>query len=168
MRPVIVGIAPSREGAEGQPLSALGGRSTGATLAQLAGLRPSEYMRRFDRVNLCPTVRPSTIAIREGRPMAEMLAGSLLRGRRVVLLGANVAECFGLRDPSRAEPCRWYALPEGAREWWGVTGFKSGFALPFTYAVLPHPSGRNRWYNEPENRARAERLMRDLATEEES
>jgi hypothetical protein len=161
VKPVLVGIAPSRPGAEGQPLTSLGGRSTGATLAELAGLSNIKYLHAFDRVNLCPTPRPSTILITEGRPMAQMLAGSLLIRRTVVLLGANVAECFG-PGARGYELLKWTEDPGHP---WGTTGFKDGFALPFRWAVLPHPSGRNHWYNDPVNRNAARSFMRELVNE---
>jgi len=161
VRPVLVGIAPSRPGSEGQPLSALGGRSTGATLAELAGLSASQYMMRFDRVNLCATTQASTIRTSVGRPYAEMLAGSLLRGRRVVLLGMNVVECFGLEE-FRCDLAEWFDTRE-IRPQAGWAGYRAGMVPPFNYAILPHPSGRNRWYNEPANRERARAFMTELA-----
>lgn len=164
MRPVIVGIAPSRPGAEGQPLTCLGGRSTGDTLRDLSGHADTlagarAYLMRFDRVNLSPVPQPSTIEVKVGRPMAMMLAGSLLRGRRVVLLGSNVAECFCL-DRDEWEPCSWHNWEDRGSAW---TGHKPGFPLPFSWAVLPHPSGRNLWYNDPRNRGLAREFMTELA-----
>jgi hypothetical protein len=176
MRPVLVGIAPSRPGAEGQPLTSLGGASTGATLAGLAGLSNMDYLRRFDRVNLCPSVQPSTIPLRLGRDNAMNLAGSLLRGRRVVLLGANVLACFGLGKEFGSSNQGFGTLahmtpnvpymawfPENGRPATGYAGFKLGMSLPFHWAVLPHPSGRNRWYNDPANREAARAFMTELA-----
>lgn len=164
MRPVLVGIAPSRVGAEGQPLTSLGGPSTGRRLAELSGLTPTEYLRRFDRVNLWPSPTRSTISIKRGRPNAENLAGSILRGRRVVLLGTNVAECFGLtRGREYARFCEWFELGDRP-DWYGAAGYVAGrTSPPFSFAVLPHPSGRNRWYNDPVNVDRATRLMTALA-----
>lgn len=158
-----MGIAPSRQGAEGQPLTSLGGPSTGAKLAALAGLGELQYLNRFDRVNLCPTVQPSTIPVSLGRPMAEMLAGSILRLRRVVFLGANVAECFGLKR-EMWEPCVWRNLKDGTSPNKGCAGYSAGRMMPpFHWAVLPHPSGRNLWYNEPSNREMARAFMTELA-----
>jgi hypothetical protein len=159
MRPVLVGIAPSREGSEGQPLSALGGASTGATLADLAGLSSMRYMQVFDRVNLVPFPRPSTVPLAESRPYAEMLAGSLLVGRRVVLLGRNVSGSFGIRDDFPL--LTWVNWDRPGQ---GHMGFKSGkMSIPFSWAILPHPSGRNLWYNDPENRKLAGAFMTELA-----
>lgn len=155
MRLVLVGVAPTRQGEVGQPLSALGGGRTGARLAALMGLAPLEYMRRTDRVNLCPYPRPGGITVADGRPVAEMLAGSLLRGRRVVLLGVDVVRCFGYDS---AKPLVW---EEPSSRFAGLAGFRAGrMGLPFTWAYLPHLSGRNRFYNDPVARGAAEEFLR--------
>lgn len=137
----------------------------------MAGLTAMNYMRRFDRVNLCPQVMPSTIPSGPGslgRAAAMMLAGSLLRGRRVVFLGQNVAECFSVPETYHAERyrqlCVWYNLPESSpKAYRGVAGFFVGQPLPFHWAVLPHPSDPNLWYNDAANLARAKAFMLELA-----
>jgi hypothetical protein len=107
-----------------------------------------EYNDLFDRVNVCPHAQPSSIPVSVYKPFAENLCG-VLRNRRVVLLGANVAECFGIRREAW-KPCEWREQSDTYRRF-NFVGFRVGMALPFDWAVLPHPSGRNRWYNEPEN-----------------
>ena len=156
MKTILVGIAPARKGEEGQPLSALASQSTGRKIADLLGIAPVEYMKSFDRVNVCPFPRPSTIKPTEWTAAAENLAGSLLRGRRVILLGPNVAACFGITrlnfdflswreaQPSRVTNC---------------LGYVAGRSAPFSWAVLPHPSGRNRWYNDEKNRRAAREFL---------
>lgn len=158
-QPVIVGIAPARAGDEGQPLSAIAPQSTGRKIADMLGMEPLAYMRAFDRVNVCPFPQESTIKPKEWTAAAENLAGSLLRGRRVILLGPNVAECFGMRrDLFRY--CLWYESSSPTK---GIAGFRAGkMTLPFSWAVLPHPSGRNRWYNEDKNKEEAIRFLREL------
>lgn len=161
MRTVIVGIAPARAGDEGQPLSALASQSTGRKIADMLCLHPLEYIAQFDRVNVCPFPQPSTIVPREWRSAAENLAGFLLRGRRVILLGPNVAECFGV-SRGAYEYLEW-SDPPSSRS--GVAGFRAGrMGLPFSWAVLPHPSGRNRWYNEQENREAATQFLTNEIT----
>lgn len=163
MRPVLVGIAPARAGEEGQPLSGLAPRSTGRAIAEMCGLGWIDYNRSFDRVNVCPEAQPSTINVKKYRAHAENLAGSILRERRVIFLGSNVLGCFGF-DPRTVEPCVWYDLPDNAKHR-GVAGYRVGHALPFSWAVMPHPSGRNRWYNSPENRELASIFLRKTLTE---
>lgn len=55
--------------------------------------------------------------------------------QRTILLGARVAKAF---DLAALRVCEWYG----------------------DVAVMPHPSGRNRWYNDPANVARAEDFLR--------
>lgn len=57
----------------------------------------------------------------------------------VLLAGHRVARAFGLRV--------------GYLEWTTLRGRRA--------AVLPHPSGINRWWNDPRNRRRASRFIRE-------
>jgi hypothetical protein len=68
-----------------------------------------------------------------------------LRGRRVVLVG-RVALVAGL---GALPPCRWLRAP------WGDDG-------PHEVCRLPHPSGRDRWYNDEANRALVGDWLADL------
>lgn len=159
MNPVLIGIAPARAGDEGQPLSCIASQSTGRKIQDMAGLSRLDYLTGFDRVNVCPFPQASTIKPKEWHAAAENLAGSILRGRRCVLLGPNVAECFGIRRDVY-EYCLWHEFSgPGYR---GMAGFSVGMGLPFSWAVLPHPSGRNRWYNEEDNRQTAIAFLREL------
>jgi hypothetical protein len=64
-----------------------------------------------------------------------------LKGRRVLVAGKRVAAAFGMR----AEYLEWVDHEAG-----------------FEAVVIPHPSGVNRWWNEPKNRRRFRRFARDL------
>lgn len=63
------------------------------------------------------------------------------------MCGRRVAAAFDHRDP---------ALPYLR---WSEEG------EPFRWAMLPHPSGVNRWWNEPENREAAREFLRQLLLE---
>lgn len=153
MRTVIVGIAPARPGEEGQPLSAIAPQSTGRKIADMLGVKPMDYMAGFDRINLCPFAQESTIPVNQWKLAASNLAASLLRGRRVILLGVNVAQCFGVEHRSYLE---WYEDPGEKVPRYGLVGWNAGDRRPpFAWATLPHPSGRNRWYNEEANKEAA-------------
>ena len=68
-------------------------------------------------------------------------AGDVLldwRVERIVLLGKNVARCFGLRDVPFLAEIRIY----GRR-----------------FLIFPHPSGTNRWWNERRNERRARQVL---------
>lgn len=161
MKTVIVGIAPARPGEEGQPLSAIAPQSTGRKIADMMGVAPKEYMRAFDRINLCPFARASGIPVNEWKPAASNLGASLLRGRRVILLGVNVAQCFGLVIAPKHDYLKWWDYPGTSVPGYGLIGWNAGSRRPpFSHAILPHPSGRNRWYNEPENKEAASLFLK--------
>jgi len=100
----------------------------GRLCAAILGLSRLEYLRRFDRVNLC--VGKWTMA--EARKTAKSIRGdgSLFPGgeRTVVLLGRKVATAFdlGVHPP--------FSVVKG---------------LASTYVLLPHPSGLCREWNTP-------------------
>lgn len=93
-------------------------------------LLPSKYLAGFERRNLvvAKSFDPRTAKASAG-VISEELWGS---GRTVVLLGRNVQRAFGIPP---AEPFSDYL--NGGVKWWRV----------------PHPSGRNLWFNEQSNRA---------------
>jgi uracil-DNA glycosylase len=137
MKPAIVGEAPSMR--TSRPFA---GRS-GERLAELSGLASLEALRdRFRLVNLLghwpgpdASGKGSAFPMQEARSAAATLrlpSGSLLCGRRV-------AAAFGLA-----------AAPYFA--WCDVDGRR--------VAVIPHPSGVSRWWNDPENVARARAFLR--------
>lgn len=148
MRPVLIGIAPSGLNESGQPLSCMAKKSTGARLQRLLGLTRFEYLENFDRVNVCPTTTPGGIDPSLYRPHAENLMGSLLRNRRVIMLGPNVASCFGIRRNAYSF-CETYRGSSSPMR--GLAGWRLGQSLPCAWSVIPHPSGRNYWYNDEEN-----------------
>jgi len=129
VRTLIVGMAPTDAAA---PLSGASGRR----LAVLAGT--DSLSRRFALVNLLD--RPvDGWPLFEAREAASRIRESLV-GRRVILLGASVARAFGY-EPTPLLKWRY----DGRRE--------------MTLADVPHTSGRNRWYNDPENVSRAHEFM---------
>lgn len=140
MKTVLVGISPTTRDEAGQALSSLiSSVKTGGRLASLIGITPERYMEAFDRVNVYPLPHPTTVF--DLAPYAENLCG-VLRGRQVVLLGHETASSFGLRD------YRFMSWKAGTP---GLIHYRSGQNPPFDWAVVPHPSGRNRWYNDLEN-----------------
>lgn len=66
----------------------------------------------------------------------------LMEGRATVLLGAAAPQALGLARPPW---CLWQRL---------------GLFDPVgTWCVIPHPSGRNRWYNSEENLSQVRSLL---------
>jgi hypothetical protein len=109
----------------------------------MCGLPLDAFLARFERVNLLPAF-PGKAGKGDRFPRAAARQAALallpaLQGRRAVLLGGRVAAAFGL---PRAPLLVWQPLAGGE------------------VAVAPHPSGINRWWNDPRNVRRAKRFWR--------
>ena len=140
-RILLVGQAPNQHGDPRRPL--VGGR-TGTKIQTLAGLDLREYARTFDLVNL--------LSGWEGKDgngdafdlaRAKVATRALLRSRTnraIILVGRAVADAFGV--PGTRPYLAWF-LHEGR-----------------AMAILPHTSGVNRWWNDPENEKAAEIFLR--------
>jgi uracil-DNA glycosylase len=154
--PILVGEAPSRD-TEGLP--PFSGRS-GACLEELLG-RP--LRERFVVVNVLGrwpgrqgsekgSAFPRLEAARGALRLAEEYAAS---SRRWVFCGWRVRDAF-----AAALGVHWtsqrYLRWEWLRDHDGMFGVE-------TYAVLPHPSGVNLWWNDPANVERARRFLREAA-----
>ena len=109
-------------------------------LASRTGASTHDYIRSFDRRNLVVGQWDRKAAQAEAR---RLMASGELRGRIVVLLGDKVREAFRL-DKYLIHP----QLVDGVM-----------------FRQLPHPSGLNRWYNEPVNVSMAGMLLADLYEE---
>jgi len=132
----IVGQAPGRRG--GPPLRG----PCGARLARLAGLSGvDELARRHELANLLPRF-PGKRGKGDAFPPAEARRaahGVRPKHRDVLLLGRHVARAFGVDRPFF--------------EWWDLGRWR--------VAVVPHPSGVSRWWNDSANRARAAAFLRE-------
>lgn len=101
-----------------------------------------DYLRAFDRRNLLDSVEWD----KKKGAIAGPVVWDELTNRRVVLLGMTVLRCvFGEEGAVGIQPIEWRTDLEGR-----------------TWCFLPHPSGRNLWYNDDANRAAAELLMEEL------
>jgi len=106
---------------------------TGKRLADLCGLSDDEYLDRFTLMNL----HPKADSGRDQEAAKNILP--VLRGRRVVCLGRRVSDSLGTEMFK-----------------WGVS--RGGFVG----SSMPHPSGLNRWWNNPRNVTRARKFARSL------
>lgn len=113
------------------------------------GITAEQYDALFERVNLIPkfpgksgTTKEDAFPVGKARWHARRLAPRL-KGREVIILGRQPAEVLGVNTPFH---------------WWLEDG--PGFIA----AVVPHPSGRNRWYNDVANREAAELFWRGVAS----
>lgn len=110
--------------------------SVGKRLASYAGLTWREYLDLTERRNLFPEyVHPWPRE--EARDRAELIFPSLI-GRRTLLLGQRVATAFAFHWPV----LNWVSIG------------------PVTVAIVPHPSGLNRWWNDPINATMARQFLR--------
>ncbi len=139
---VLIGEAPSRTSDPAHPLS---GRGFADKIARLLGVRVSTYLRAFERLNVLDawpgkTGAKGTAFPAETAREAAAAMSTALPGRRVVFAGKRTALAFGFVE----DYLRW------------------GRCKNFRAAILPHPSGINRWWNDPRNRARAKRFLREL------
>lgn len=110
------------------PTNASGGR-----LARILGLSRAQYLRTFDRVNLCT----GRWELRSARVAAVHLKTERLGGI-VVLLGRKVQDAFRLS---------------------GLAPFTAHARDGLVYAILPHPSGLCRLWKEPDSAERARRCV---------
>lgn len=148
---VLLGEAPSRFGQ-----GPLEGRGTGLKLAELSGLGEADYMRSFARRNIFGEPQPKegkgrAFPVDEARSSFESEVLDF-HGRRVVVLGRRVAEAVGLDDQAE-----WFT-------WYGVDADAGGEKVSFSAAIMPHPSGINRWWNKESNRLDATRWFWDVAS----
>ncbi len=109
-------------------------------MAAILGMDTETYLRTFDRCNLVV----GDWDLRSARSAALALTAS---GRdRIVMLGARVAEAFAI---SFSE-----VFDLGLKVYGSQTAPWEDVRM-VRYVVLPHPSGRSRWWNKPMARERA-------------
>lgn len=142
----MVGQAPSRSQDFTNPVET----RLSTKLAGLMGVHVSEFLTEVARYNVLPEWPgpqgkgdkfPMYWARREASDLMMLMAG-----RRVILLGTRVSVAFGLRS-------------------WGLMRWHRCERDHADYAVLPHPSGVNHWWNSPDNREAAAKFMRLAWTE---
>lgn len=113
--------------------------STGYLLWKMMpdGTSRSEYVRAFERRNLLRARQWDALAAQD----AARAVRPTLDGRVVVVLGTEVRKALGLAP---AEP------------------LSCNDAGGFRWVAVPHPSGRNRWFNEPANFELSRRVLAAL------
>lgn len=133
-KPLIVGELNPYGGELRHALFPYPANSTGHRLCvKVMGLTMREYLKSFDRVNLCYGKWSKF----EAASVASNIKWSDDR-EDVILLGSKVCDAFGFP----------YAP------------FSTMLSKGKTFAILPHPSGLCRTWNEPGSYAKARRLLR--------
>ncbi len=147
--PVLIGAAPGRHPRHDPDKHALfphPPNCAGARLRKMMGLSLGQYCS-IERCNVFREYPgPASGGKGDAFPMARAreLAEAMwpdLYGRTIMLVRQGVARAF------RMWPCD--LLTWEHKKAWSI-------------CVMPHPSGRNRWWNDPENRARAEEFLADF------
>ena len=109
-------------------------------ITEITGCNKRQYLRAIERVNI---VEGTNWCAATARANA-MALQTRLEGRTTVLLGLAVPAALGR-----------------PRRQWG--SWQLGYGG--RYVVIPHPSGLNRWYNDPHNRALAQRVLVEVFDE---
>lgn len=147
----VLGVAPAERGAEPWSPDSPSGRR----LAELAGLSPDGLRAVLRLDNLVSYPDPARSSLRRAGKAYEFDLSL-----RYVLAGTEVVRALGPRAlcgrDSRRLP--WHRSGPGVLEWYES-------AEGVVMAVLPHPSGRNRWYNDARCRGAAERFLRKVVAE---
>lgn len=105
-------------------------------------------LARFRLLNLF--ARPQERWHRPAARASAYASVTFLEGEPVLLMGRRVATAFGFGSARLLE---WQDGMWVGSELWVASQF----------VVFPHPSGLNRWWNEPDNVERARRFLRDVA-----
>lgn len=139
MKPLIIGEAPSKNEDPEKPIE---GR-IGKRLAACAGLKYDEFLVFFERVNLLHerqevVGKGFVFELPAAREAAHKLEETFQPGQIILLLGGRVAEAFAIHD-------EYFTKHEVKNE-----------AVVY---IMPHPSGVNRWWNDPGNHKRASEFM---------
>jgi uracil-DNA glycosylase len=129
LKPVFIGQMPGNDNdTEALPIRP---GSSGMRLVQMMGVTQEAFEQNFIRMNVDVNYDPDGFHVPYAKTCAQNFL-PLLEHRRVILLGPPVAACFGYERQS-FEWCRWFDHD----------------TLNISFAVIPHPSGRNFLYNEP-------------------
>ncbi len=142
MKIVFVGQQPNSYEDEGVALPIRPG-SSGQRLVTMMGVTPDAFESAFIRINVSPYHDPEGFSPEYHHTSASNLL-PLLEGRRVILLGPAVAKAFKL-ERSAYEWCKFFDHPSEN--------------VSCLMAVIPHPSGLNRLYNDPEIQQRVSQLL---------
>lgn len=143
MRPILVGVNNPVSSDPAHALFPYPEGCTGHRLLEMLRTRIPEatrgqYLSRFDRRNVVSSKVFDRKMAQKGA--ADLFSEFFGSSRTIVLLGADTAAAFGiprlLIHPQMIGGC--------------------------TYRQIPHPSGRNLWYNETENRLLVSMLLEDL------
>jgi uracil-DNA glycosylase len=149
MKPIIIGQTPAR-GRDDAPAFT---SASGARLAKLAGVGTTgdDLQKYFETMNLVSRYGGKAKSGKGDKfdlAAAKVEAAEFLEwlkrqdcDRTILLMGRGVAKAFGFGKRQYLEPWVW---------------------THHVFVVFPHPSGVNRWWNDPWNVHAAERMLGNL------
>lgn len=138
MKKWLIGQQPSRN-VPSQALSADDPSWAGFRLASLCDMTPDQYHKAFERRNVNYLTEGQFKVDSLSRIRAFKLSKGFESGDIVIMMGRAVCSCFGLPSDRLFQ---FYPTEQG-----------------WLYAVMPHPSSRNRWWNIEENVEYAKEFM---------
>lgn len=134
-----------------------GKRHSANRLLIYTGYSLAKFLMTFERDNLLRSLPPRSAKGREfPRDDAHEAAGRIhaqADGRRVIMLGRRVASAFMWMWCGRSD-----AIP--LMQFFPASSWSSEDT--FQAAIVPHPSGVNRWWNDTENRRKARDFFASL------
>jgi len=150
MKLTMIGQAPSRE-TDGQPPFT---GKCGVFLAMLMCITQDEMLAQHEMLNVLQKwpgkgIGGDKFPMVDAKIAAKKMLPSL-RNKPVILLGANVARAFGAKNFAYGQ---YYEIRDPEHP--------SDIVVPFM-AVIPHPSGVNRYWNRPENRDAVRKFFVEL------
>lgn len=162
-RPLLIGMNNPVSTLPGHELYPLPEGCTGNRLWKMlharTGARMTQYRDVFERRNLVRGVQFDRLRARaRAHEIVTELHGS---GRTIVLLGRAVQEAFHFALSETPQDVVWNEPARGLPPLL-VHPQEAGGC---TWRQIPHPSGRNLWYNEPKNVHVVELLMEELYNE---
>ncbi len=158
-RTILLGEAPGR-GFDDRPAFS---SKSGVFLSELMGLNVQQTFVCHNLLSEWPgqsSGKGAAFPLAEARAAGEALMKRLHdvpnqqpgEKRRIILAGKRVAKAMRVRP--EIDYLTWHTF------WLGST---SSWCDEHEFAILPHPSGVNRWWNDRENKAAARRFLLDEA-----
>lgn len=166
----LLGEAPGPRTRGDLPLYPYPPNSAAGRLLTMLGWERRRYLLTFARANVLDEYPGPSFPGTSVRARAAAEAKlALLAPRPVLLMGKGVAASLCLRADTPVLEWREIEIPAPLPPvtWRGPGPVSSEAVRPprARVAIVPHPSGRNLWYNDPANRQRARDFVNELAGE---
>jgi uracil-DNA glycosylase len=139
-RVAIIGEAPGPRTRSDLPFYPYPPASAAGRLLDMLGWDRRQYLLTFARMNLLAEYPGPSFPVARARECVPH-AVEVMHPRPMLLMGRGVAAAFSLPQ-----------LPPLLTQTVTLRSGRDGPLVPCRVAMVPHPSGRNLWYNDPANR----------------